>query len=315
MKTHVYKSLAAHLKKHLKPGMHLALALSGGPDSMALYHLLLEAKDHFDFSLSLLHVDHGWREESEKEAEELAKLPFPFYQTRLEMSGGNLEEKAREARYAFFEKMQEDIGFDALLLAHQRDDLAETALKRVCEGAALENQACMRPVSCLGGLALWRPLLSCAKSELISYLAHREYFTDPTNASEKFLRGRMREKIVPKLERDFGKNVRENLAWHAEKSAELADFLERKLEHYFAHYRDGTLNLEGLQPVDPYELKIFLRKICPGISAKAVDDFVKIVMERSSGKKVVFPGGEILYDRGRVETNFFEPATLGSNQE
>ncbi|MDN3507714.1 MAG: tRNA lysidine(34) synthetase TilS, partial [Simkaniaceae bacterium] len=193
MRTRSYKCLSAHLKNHLKPGMHLALALSGGPDSMALFHLLCEAQSHFDFSLSLLHVDHGLREESRDEADILSKLPFPFYTTRLELSGGNLEDQAREARYAFFEKIRSEIAFDALLLAHQRDDLAETALKRVCEGASLERQYGMSSVSKRGEMVLWRPLLSCKKEELIDYLSDRQHFIDPTNFTNQFLRGRMRE--------------------------------------------------------------------------------------------------------------------------
>ena len=271
---------------------------------MALYHLLVEAKDHFDFSLLLLHVDHGWRKESQQEAEALQALPFPLCVAKLNLEGNNLEEKSRDARYAFFTEMAKKYDFSTVLLAHHQDDLAETVLKRVLEGANLDKQGGMTSVSLMDGLTLWRPLLTCTKTALKKYLGERDHFTDPTNESDRFLRGRMRNTILPQLEGVFGKNIGSALAIHAHHATTLDVYLERKTVKYWENYDNEVLNLERLLPIEPIEFSFFLRKLYLSIPSDVIDNLLEIILEKSSGKRVVFSGGEIRYERGRVETNF-----------
>ena len=108
----------------------LLLGLSGGPDSLALFHLLLETSSFVPFKLHVAHVDHGWREESSKEAQWLKsyveKWGVPFYLKKLE--GCLNEEAAREGRLSFFSSLYRELGCKALLLGHQGDDQAETVL-------------------------------------------------------------------------------------------------------------------------------------------------------------------------------------------
>src|SRR5579862_4351474 len=121
--------LSEFLAKHWDGVSPLLLGYSGGPDSKALLYALLEAGCRS--SLHLAHVDHGWRSESGEEAAELEKeargLGLPFHMTRLNLAA-NKEAASREARLKFFQALFAKIPFQALLLAHQAGDAAETAL-------------------------------------------------------------------------------------------------------------------------------------------------------------------------------------------
>lgn len=205
------------LTLRLEKGAKLLLAFSGGPDSMALLHLLLEAKKELDFSLHLAHIDHGWREESREEAQTLQTLAkhlhLPFHLHRLEkMEGGDLENRAREKRLTFFLSLHKQHHFQALLLAHHRGDQAETVFKRIAEGSGLKGLGGLYHERVLGDLPLWRPLLSIKKKELYAYLKRKrlDSFEDATNKDPRFLRSRMREELFPELEKIFGKKMEGN---------------------------------------------------------------------------------------------------------
>lgn len=205
----------------------LLLGYSGGPDSKALLYILKGLPIH------VAHVDHGWRQTSGAEAEELKRevegLGFPFHMTRLE--GCKKEEEAREARLEFFRKLCEQVPFQALLLAHQADDWAETALKRVLEGSHLPFLGGMDPVSHIKGLCIWRPLLKIPKQGLEKYLDQKGLIPlrDPTNTDPKYLRSRMRVDMIPYLSRSLGKEVAGNLTLLAERASELKEYLDRKV--------------------------------------------------------------------------------------
>ena len=127
-----------YLEGTLSKNEKYLLALSGGPDSMALFHLLLEGGWNFH----VCHVDHGWRKESFEEANQLKILAekhlVPFYLYKIdikELEEGNLEDNCRKMRFLFFKQEYAKCGFDALLTGHHADDQVETILKRVFEGS------------------------------------------------------------------------------------------------------------------------------------------------------------------------------------
>ena len=121
------------------------IGLSGGPDSMALLHLLRECAQKKDLRIGVAHVNHCWRAESSYEAaqlEELVKnLGYSFHLKVLNPSEltGNLEDACRRERLAFFNELTHAYGYQAVILGHHRDDQAETVLKRFLEGASLVN--------------------------------------------------------------------------------------------------------------------------------------------------------------------------------
>ncbi len=252
----MHDSLISLVKKflgqRLTPGRPLLLGFSGGPDSLALLHLLLECAPDLSLNLHLAHIDHGWRPESAQEAELLAqyaeKQKLPFHLHRLEdKSVSNLEAKGREERLKFFSEIYTKIDAQALLLAHQADDLAETILKKVLEGSHLLSLHGMKEVGQLDGMQIWRPLLSARKEELQTWLNDKGRLKghlaidDKTNYDPRFLRARMRIQIIPQLTESFGKEISANLIRLGNTLGELAAEIESEADLWLKNIQRGVL--------------------------------------------------------------------------
>jgi tRNA(Ile)-lysidine synthase len=233
------------LKREWVQGAPILLTCSGGPDSKALMYGLVALQPFFKMDIQVVHVDHGWRKESQEEAlslkQEVERLGLKYYQTELHLLSKS-EDEARRARYAFFQKVYTEVGAQGLMLAHQMEDQAETVLKRILEGASLPACKGMQQVSRKDQMVLWRPLLTCLKKELIAFLDERgiEYVVDPTNIDANYLRGRMRRSIIPGLEQAFGKSVVKNLALLGERVRQLEEQLDvAVLEHFIRKEKQG----------------------------------------------------------------------------
>ena len=197
---------------------------------MALLDALLRIQKDLQCEIEVVHCDHGWRSTSAAEAEQLrqwvAARGIPFHLETLQpVLEGNLEDGARQQRLRCFRRLMQERGARAILLGHQADDVVETTLKRVLEGARIDRLHGLRPVHVVDGVALWRPLLACERSEIERYCARRELpvVRDPTNDDPRFLRARMRRQLLPELERLFGKGVRRPLRQLAEQSRRLEE--------------------------------------------------------------------------------------------
>jgi tRNA(Ile)-lysidine synthase len=266
----VLKTVKDFLTRHHIQRKPLLVGFSGGPDSLALFHILLECRPFFDLDLHIAHVDHGWRPESSQQAaqmkEEIEKLKLPFYLRRLE----NIpikEEAAREARLAFFQELYHKLDCQAVVLGHQGDDQSETVLKRILEGASLMALKGMASVSHFEGMQLWRPLLDLDKKALQQWLDSRglKAIEDPTNLDPRYLRARMRTQIVPGLKDHFGKEVCDNLRRLGALAEELSDYLTRQLEKYEAliveDHEEKRVDFSEHYPLEPVEIKAFLKKM------------------------------------------------------
>ncbi len=288
----------------------LLLAISGGGDSMALYHLLKKYNTRIPFIIA--HIDHGWREESEKEAQKLKsyfeKEGIPFYLKTLLKTDlkGNLEDESRKRRYTFFKKLYQMHECQALLLAHHYNDQVETVLKRVLEGSSLERLYAMKNKSVFMGMNVWRPFLKYKKQDLLKYIDVPWFFEDPSNRDTRFLRARMREKLLPSLEENFGKKVDQSLNRLAKQSSELADFMEQYLlEKNFttSHFSFGKAIVEELD-VHPFVLsylvKDFLRSENETLSSKCIALICNGILNKASNQWFDAKKGAVYQDRGRL---------------
>jgi tRNA(Ile)-lysidine synthase len=211
-------TLQEFAERHQIESGDMLIAVSGGPDSMALYHA---CRALWGDSLSIVHVDHGWRPESGAQALELqCTLAGTFH---LESCTPKSEDGARQARLAIYRKLCETHGYRGVLLAHHADDQAETVFKRVIEGASIASLGGMREVSVVDGVTLYRPFLTLSKEELAS-----TGFDDSTNRDTRFQRARLRHEILPGL----GRPVRRPLLRIAEESRELKEFLDERLASF-----------------------------------------------------------------------------------
>lgn len=256
------QKLSRFLREHHRPGAPLVVACSGGSDSLGLLYGLLELQRLHQIELVLVHVDHGWRDESAMEAERLGKraeaLSIPFHLKRV-AQGDQLsplcmtEAWAREERYRLLFKVYSEVGGQALLLGHQAEDQAETVLKRILEGANLWRCSGMLPISFREGVPLWRPLLTTSRDEIRQFLQARgvvDWVEDPTNQDPKWLRSRLRHRALPFLTEQLGKSVVQGLCHLGGQVASLRDDLEARsalvLEQ--AQVKEGEWNLEGQAP-------------------------------------------------------------------
>ena len=188
----------ATLFKPLAGVRHLLLAVSGGPDSLALMHLARLWRG--ETQLSVATVDHGLREGARAEAEQVAQcaaamgLPHHLLVWEGEKPAARIQERARAARYALLGECAKRIGAEAIATAHHADDQAETILLRLARGSGVAGLAGMGLHSLRGGLEIWRPLLGVPKAALVAFCQERgqPFFEDPSNANPLFARTRVR---------------------------------------------------------------------------------------------------------------------------
>lgn len=169
---------------------------------MALLHVLARLAPKHGFSLAAHGVDHGLRAEAGAEldlAQTLsAALGVPFGRSELRVApGGNLQARARSARYAALEAARASAGADYIATAHHADDRAETVLLRLLRGAGPRGLAVLPARS---GLRL-RPLLRARRSDVLAHLVRHAltFATDSSNQDRRFQRVRVREELMPLL--------------------------------------------------------------------------------------------------------------------
>ena len=189
----------------------IAIALSGGVDSIVLFHLLVtEYKDSYK-ELVVFHINHGLREESYEEAEFVEKFvkdfDVKFYKKELNMSGlerdshTSEEMLARELRYQAFNKMAKLEGVTKLLTAHHKNDQVENILMRLLTGRSIDHSLAIYEEIEMAGLTIYRPLLNSLKAELEEYAKEKNlhYYVDATNFDTDYTRKNIRHNIVPLL--------------------------------------------------------------------------------------------------------------------
>ena len=189
----------------------IAIALSGGVDSIVLFHLLVtEYKDSYK-ELVVFHINHGLREESYEEAEFVEKFvkdfDVKFYKEELNMSDlerdshTSEEMLARELRYQAFNKMAKLEGVTKLLTAHHKNDQVENILMRLLTGRSINHSLAICEEIEMAGLTIYRPLLNSLKAELEEYAKEKDlhYYVDATNFDTDYTRNNIRHNIVPLL--------------------------------------------------------------------------------------------------------------------
>ena len=312
-KTALHSVLYRFLMNQNPLGRPLLLALSGGPDSMALFYLLLDTQKRINMQFSVAHVDHGWRKESKEEYEILKKLcllhGIAFHGLKLNPKNlkGNLEAACRIERQNFFQKLCQDNGYYAVLLGHHQDDHAETVLKRIFEGARLENCLGMSKIMTLGGIQYWRPLLEAGKKSLVQWLDNRNiaYFIDSSNADKKFLRARMRQSMIPELSSQFGKEIGPGLASFGIEIEELADFLKRRIEPWLKFKQTGSVadwmdfqDKDG--PSHLFEARCLISYLFPSFSREMLYSAARFFLEGAVNKQFRSNDRILFVDRKRL---------------
>lgn len=304
------QSINTFLDHHCNPSQPVLLALSGGPDSLALLHLLIHCRRFRPLELAVAHVDHGWREESAEEAAQLQemsqKLGLPFFLKTLTPASfkGNWEAESRQARLKFFYELCQSKNFQAVLMAHHADDQAETVLKRILEGACLGYLGGLRPIAQVDHLTIWRPLLAFPKKEIVSWLNKQglQAFEDRTNLDPKFLRGRFRTRLIPYLSQEFGKEIAPGLERIGREAQELSCYWDAVLEKYWKKMHTGPwgqwIDLSQELPPHDLELTYLIKKLGQSnhcsLSRQGIAEAVHLVRANQANCQISM-GEKVLY--------------------
>jgi len=307
----IEKIVKKFLDQHADPERPLLCALSGGVDSLCLFHLLKNCA-----KLTVAHVDHGWRDESAEEAEALRALAdsykIPFYLKVLDSDSlaGNLEDACRQERIGFFVECAREIGAQAVILGHHADDQAETVLKRVFEGAFFDKISGMKPTTLMRGVPFWRPLLTISKKEIVEWMTGQgfEWMEDVTNLDSRYLRARMRHSLIPQLNQEFGKNVAQPLCRLASELEEVEGYLKRAVVPYrpqkIMEETEICYDFSQNRPSDLLEWKVLVREVCESesfsLSRSQLTDLVRLLHEMRGNKWVESGGKKVKIDRGRL---------------
>jgi tRNA(Ile)-lysidine synthase len=211
----VLEQVAATISRYdmLAPGARVIVAVSGGPDSVCLLHVLRELKIAM---AGVAHVNHKLRGEASEEDERFVAamardLGLEFYRSSGDLREGNLEQAARVARREFFHDLIRRRRADRIGLGHTRDDQAETVLFRLLRGSGLAGLAGILPVTAEG---LIRPLLGVTRGQVEGFLRKRgiPWREDASNREPRFARNRIRHELLPRLKQDWNPRVAEALA-------------------------------------------------------------------------------------------------------
>lgn len=175
----------------------IAVAVSGGVDSVCLLHWLVRA----GLNVTALHVNHHLRDCAGGDADYVAEMcqnlgvPYKIFDWTGPKPTSGLEAAARTARYKFMTDWCHQNGVDTLMIAHQADDQIETFLMNLSRGSGVTGLSAMRPVSYRDGIRIVRPLLNVFRQELVSYCDEHNirYMTDEMNFDNRYTRVRIRQ--------------------------------------------------------------------------------------------------------------------------
>ena len=243
-KNELAAQVAEKLQAWVGPAARLVVGVSGGADSVALLHLLAADKDR-RHRLLAVHVNHGLRGAQAQRDEAFVVslctrwgVPCKVYAPDVRGAAAgrkwSVEEAGRKLRQECFLLAAREFGAQAVLLAHHRDDQAETVLFNFLRGTGLRGLGGMLPVRVFphpgapAGLKLIRPLLEVAKADLTAYCRsqHLTWRHDQSNEDTNFSRNRIRRRLIPWLEKNFNPALRLVLARAAESAARDEAWLE-----------------------------------------------------------------------------------------
>ncbi|MGB7444858.1 MAG: tRNA lysidine(34) synthetase TilS [Coleofasciculaceae cyanobacterium] len=218
-------------RRLLPKQQRVLMAVSGGQDSLCLAKLLLDLQPKWEWQLAIAHCDHRWAADvglAEHVRQVAQSLGLPFYlKTAVEISKG--EAAARQWRYQALGEVAKTNGYQSLVTAHTKSDLAETLLYNLIRGAGADGlQALTWQRQLTNELKLVRPLLEISRSETSMFCQenHLEVWEDFYNQDLRYARNRIRKEVLPYLESHFNPQVETALSQTAELLRADVEYLE-----------------------------------------------------------------------------------------
>ena len=298
------ESLDFFKQLNIDKNKYLVVATSGGPDSMALLHML----NSNGFKVICAHVNHGLRLVSEEEykfVENYAKVNNIIFEgMKIEGYKNNkfTENEAREKRYTFFEKVLNKYNTDILLTAHHGDDLIETVLMRLIRGSNLNGYKGFNKITNFKNFKIIRPLVFYTKKEIEQYIKSNKIpvVYDESNKSKKYTRNRIRLDILPILKKEE-KNIHKKILEYSEELNDINEYVNEVVKEKVNElYKNNKLDINNFNKLN----KVIKTKVLENIlfniykndiniiTKHHIEEILKII--ESNNKKINLPNNIML---------------------
>lgn len=219
IRSRVRRTIDTH--RMIAAGDSILVAVSGGPDSMAMLDLLVGLTDGLKIRLGIAHIDHDLRgDEGRADAEfvksNAARYRLPFFLERIDAGdcrkrhGTSIEEAARQSRYRLLQAIARRHDYDRIAVGHNANDNAESVLLFLLRGSGPGGLGGIRPKV---ADRIIRPMIRLRRSQIEQYLSHRElcFVSDRTNLDLRFVRNRIRHRLLPVIQNEFNPAIVEGL--------------------------------------------------------------------------------------------------------
>ncbi len=300
--------------KMLSKGDGIIVALSGGPDSICLLHVLHLLKEKYDLTIYAAHVNHMLRGKESDTDEKVCReycesLGIKFYSRSVDVEkmaseqGISTEMAGRDARYSFFEELMDKIGAQKVAVAHNQNDQAETVLMRLMRGTGIEGLVGIKPVR---DEIFIRPIINVTRAEIEKYCEVNKLPAriDKTNYEPIYSRNKVRLELIPYIEKNFNSDIMSTLSRMCELIKRDEEFIQENVTKFFEKvcdisdekviiYNDAfNLHPAVISRIIRKALLIFKGDI-NNIQSIHVDNVIKI-QKSETGKFTVVPKGILI---------------------
>jgi len=281
-----------------KRGAKIVVGVSGGPDSVCLLHILCRLKDKYNLRLIVAHVNYSLRGKDsvldEKFVKDLSeKYSLPFEITRPTYSllpTTHSEDSLRDIRYRFFEKIRTKYKADWIAVGHNLNDQAETVVMRILRGTGLRGLGAIK----FRNDKIIRPLLNIPRKDILAYLRRNrvQFRIDKTNLALDFTRNKIRNKLLPHLEKEFNPNLQETLFKLSQSVADDYAFISKYSSEWLkANKALRVSKLMKLHPAIQREvIRLVIEKQVPSlreIETGHIEEIVKVLKSTKSKKQQI----------------------------
>ena len=251
------KEVFDYLKSFLKDDDVIVFGCSSGPDSMALFDILVKIRKELNIYLVCAHVNHNVRKQSYKEMafmEEYCKKNNVAYESMIIEKYGddNFHNEARTIRYNFFESLIKKYNGNYLMTAHHGDDLVETILMRIVRGSTIGGYSGFAQVVEKDNYKIVRPLIFVTKDDILHYNVSNSipYFVDKSNFKIKYTRNRYRKYVLPFLKKEDN-NVHKKFYKYSMTLEKYDNYINKQVLSIINKvYKDNTLDINKYNKLD-----------------------------------------------------------------
>ena len=314
----------------INSGDKVVVGVSGGPDSISLLNILNEIKNKkINFEIIAAHVNHQIRKEADEDEEYVQnyceKNNIKCYTKRIDVikyANNNkigLEEAGRNLRYEFFEEVMKNENANKIAIAHNKNDKAETIIMNIIRGSGIAGLKGIEPIR---DEKYIRPLIECERKEIENYCEQNKLNPriDKTNFENEYTRNKIRNIVIPYIEKEFNPNIIETLSRLSRVASETEDYLKKETLEIYSKIKieekekQIILNLKEFNTKDTLIRKRILMYTIAKLLGNSqnieqvnIEDVI-IMCEKNIGNKYLMPNKniKISVNKGKI---FFEALT------